>query len=1164
MADKDKQFQDVIIRFTEIVEKQANVIKHLSDVRKGTVAVDKALQNKAKTISRLKKISDTAFSRMAKAMSLVRGTFVAAGGAIAIALGAVVKSIHEAGTAFNSLAVTSADAGKSIVKLREAYSKFGSESMNSLIDFADTYSKFQKNIFRRTLDPDKMGLSKFVDVLSRGVGLETAQQEIFEFFDSLEEYPDMQKILLDKIGKMDISKSGSLFDIAKQISAAGSMPGASAEAAVNLVQMLSTESQALSGNLEAAAMSQRNLTSATMLLGKVFDDVQDTLARAFGPHLTELLKHAAQWLSVTIPKAVDYLEQKFQKLGGVPKIIEMLSSAWKTSYEWVIKTADYVKTTYGPAITEALTFAVETVKTLVSWLGKAFEMFPKLTLAAGGFMALFGVKNTAMMFAGFGKNIAKALGGKALTAAIANPLISVIVAGITAAIAATAHVLSTAHSELKQIQTESVEAAKTMTKMNATKDPEQRKDLYHENIKNLQKYIETQKESTHWWNFDSAEREENIRVAEKQIESYTKLIDAKPKGSAAGGILTLLGSKEAKDKVKSFASTFQFMKTKVKETATSFDILTAAIGRANVNIAQFAQTEKMIDSLGSQIEGFAAIMMSFGPSAMAGNASIAETLQKNTVQSQKEYEIARQKVAIQSQLIQDLEKQLATEEDVVKRGQLEVQINTNNLELSRQITKMAQAKEQTVKSTTVKQESELARIGRTRDLLAEELRLSEATYGTAALAVENRMQMVRVLDSEREQYQQIFDMRAHDMAVAEEQLALAASQGAEAGTLASLQMEVFFAEQKKLEAAKEVRRVQADQLQQVKELRDGYLDAVEAQAFGAGKFEKIIISQEQNIAKGLEKRIAKGNFTLGQVRDAAGRSKVNPYRYGAGGVGQLTTMDGNTLSSADIAKQNAEIVKNIGDPIARALVQESQKMLGGAMSAQTESQVKNTAAIDNLTKAINAKYLPTGAVSALASGSPAAQTAVGEASRQAMSGGSGSVSGFFKAQNVPNKTSSQFIRDQKKHGHGAAIKLKRQRGRIGAAKQRLAGADSRLTAAMQSEGINVSGADMHGHDMRTYEQITKERGINKGNLDKLNRERGLARKQLERETQRENSMRRGFSGKKGISLDWSGMLKQAAAIFMKLGPFLEEMQSSQNNVPVFRQTRTSGRTSLGS
>ena len=59
----------------------------------------------------------------------------------------------------------------------------------------------------------------------------------------------------------------------------------------------------------------------------------------------------------------------------------------------------------------------------------------------------------------------------------------------------------------------------------------------------------------------------------------------------------------------------------------------------------------------------------------------------------------------------------------------------------------------------------------------------------------------------------------------------------------------------------------------------GYLDALTAQAFNAGRFQKILIEQDRNLAIALEKGIAKRNPLLGLVGDEAARNQVDPFRF---------------------------------------------------------------------------------------------------------------------------------------------------------------------------------------------------------------------------------------------------------------------------------------------
>jgi uncharacterized protein (UPF0335 family) len=49
--------------------------------------------------------------------------------------------------------------------------------------------------------------------------------------------------------------------------------------------------------------------------------------------------------------------------------------------------------------------------------------------------------------------------------------------------------------------------------------------------------------------------------------------------------------------------------------------------------------------------------------------------------------------------------------------------------------------------------------------------------------------------------------------------------------------------EQELTLVERINKKEAERLNILKDLRDGYLDAVQAQSFGAGKFEKIIITR---------------------------------------------------------------------------------------------------------------------------------------------------------------------------------------------------------------------------------------------------------------------------------------------------------------------------------
>lgn len=432
------------------------------------------------------------------------------------------------------------------------------------------------------------------------------------------------------------------------------------------------------------------------------------------------------------------------------------------------------------------------------------------------------------------------------------------------------------------------------------------------------------------------------------------------------------------------------------------------------------------------------------------------------------------------------------------------------------------------------------------------LSISQSVYGSAGLAVQNQMRVVEQLEQQKSTLTDMIN-------IARERVEQLKAQGVNTDEMRNVQKKLIDLEQQRA-------NILAEQVSMVKELRDGYLDAVQAQAFGAGKFEKIIITQEQNIAKALDKRIAKESFLVGQVGDAAGRSKVGSTRFGAGGLGQLQdTATGQNLSAEDVRRRNTEMLKNISDPGQRAMAMASQNLFNGIanqMNSTTKMQVEsiseNTASLDKVTNSFNefssivsGKVRGMAATGALGKGGPAAETGLGEASRKALDGSGG---GFL----------GKILQALTYAGPGKPT-----------AAQQATSAQKKLTDYLGQNGTNISGSNVHGFDMRTRSQALADRRANAKHLRKLQRDAKLAARRAQKEKAKQDRIRsrempttslsgvRGGSGtnkniklgKKSSPQDWTGKLRMAADIFRQLGPVLEEWMSGNNEPETMRSTR---------
>jgi hypothetical protein len=89
---------------------------------------------------------------------------------------------------------------------------------------------------------------------------------------------------------------------------------------------------------------------------------------------------------------------------------------------------------------------------------------------------------------------------------------------------------------------------------------------------------------------------------------------------------------------------------------------------------------------------------------------------------------------------------------------------------------------------------------------------------------------------------------------------------------------------------------QQKQAEQLKALRDGYVSAISAMNIGAGRFTKILISQEQNIAAGIQQGVVISSYTGAYGRNA-GFMGGSTFRAGGLGLTDQMAMGGAYASA---------------------------------------------------------------------------------------------------------------------------------------------------------------------------------------------------------------------------------------------------------------------------
>lgn len=250
-----------------------------------------------------------------------------------------------------------------------------------------------------------------------------------------------------------------------------------------------------------------------------------------------------------------------------------------------------------------------------------------------------------------------------------------------------------------------------------------------------------------------------------------------------------------------------------------------------------------------------------------------------------------------------------------------------------------------------------------KDILEAQLKISKNLYGAPLVAVSAQVEIFKAMQSQKE-------IMESQLATTQQLRKVRESMGED----------VRYLKKQELELQLKIRNLQAEQLANVRELRDGYLDAVQAQAFAGGAFEKILITREKNTMRGLQKGIVKYNYLLGQIGDAASRAKAMPARFGAQGMGMMEDMSGKPMTKEETQKQNELRIENIADPSARDAAMQAQQIVMGAQNnteflADTVASGTNRT-VDAINRLAEGRILATGGALAL-KGTPAGETATG-------------------------------------------------------------------------------------------------------------------------------------------------------------------------------------------
>ncbi|MHA2279299.1 MAG: putative metalloprotease CJM1_0395 family protein [Promethearchaeota archaeon] len=387
--------------------------------------------------------------------------------------------------------------------------------------------------------------------------------------------------------------------------------------------------------------------------------------------------------------------------------------------------------------------------------------------------------------------------------------------------------------------------------------------------------------------------------------------------------------------------------------------------RFNEALGELSRFGPIFDGLTGSIDKLASLIDTLGPRAQAFGIAMSQAVQGASavlmVTAFQEIDEAAEAVQLS---LRQIEQATDREQAAAAYEQLNKALEESQ--------KAAAGLQKSIEGALAPLEKTRQLVALTKDLRQLDLEISQQLYGTPALAVQAQLNLVQLMQREKE--------------VLESQLATVRARHQEALAMGEPEENLIAFRQKELELSKQIRSITRDQLTQVKQLRDGYLDAIKAQALGAGKFSKIIITQEQNLMRGLQKGAVKRNYLLGQYAEDAAKRTADAYRFSAQGMGILETLGGQPMTGPEIARAVYERVANIADPLSKAAARDSAAIFMNIIEGANKN-TQDLASIymigsNNIVDAINVlaeQRLPAGAAGlALGGGDLAAGiTAVG-------------------------------------------------------------------------------------------------------------------------------------------------------------------------------------------
>lgn len=269
---------------------------------------------------------------------------------------------------------------------------------------------------------------------------------------------------------------------------------------------------------------------------------------------------------------------------------------------------------------------------------------------------------------------------------------------------------------------------------------------------------------------------------------------------------------------------------------------------------------------------------------------------------------------VYDQAVKDLE---AT---AVKAHEIQLAIGKSNKEARDLEGYFKQLRERASQVPTAQTASDMTKVAEQAQQARQELERAATPAERAALAIQRIAENLEIADAELKVvksalaaaesspfgFAEAFEKRLELARMITEKINLLKEQLAE---INAIENQTRADRLKALEIESQINDAIAERNQLLQQQQKGYLDAVQAQAFAAGRFEKIIVDQTKNTAMALERGLAKKNPYLGQVGKDAEAYAVQPFRFG-------TDMQANIEG---LNRYSQELRKNVADPVVSKL-----------------------------------------------------------------------------------------------------------------------------------------------------------------------------------------------------------------------------------------------------